>query len=403
MKMQSQVILQNSSPAARTAAGEPPFGVNEVRLSARQWLVALGIVAACIIATPRVWKKIEKFQTSVDYRIPYALSKDYWLYQRRLEELAGPDKVIVLGDSVVWGEYVQASGTLSHFLAQETGRPDGFVNCGMNGLFPLAMEGLVEHYGSALSNRKVILHCNVLWMTSPQADLSSPKEQVFNHSRLVAQFRPRIPCYTADASERLSVLIERNVGFSAWVGHLQNAYFEQKSVPDWTLVQDEGNPPGLPNAWHNPVAQITLRVGDDPRDDAQRGPGKPRHKAWSEGGAGPAHFDWVELDRSLQWAAFQRTIGLLRQRGNDVLVILGPFNEHMVAEDQRPDFRRLCSGIAAWLGENHIALVAPETLPSQLYGDASHPLTDGYALLAQRISRDEAFRRWLKEAAARPR
>jgi hypothetical protein len=37
----------------------------------------------------------------------------------------------------------------------------------------------------------------------------------------------------------------------------------------------------------------------------------------------------------------------------------------------------------------------PETLPSPLYADASHPLTEGYELLAGRISRDPAFRAWL--------
>ena len=65
-------------------------------------------------------------------------------------------------------------------------------------------------------------------------------------------------------------------------------------------------------------------------------------------------------------------------RGNDVLVVLGPFNEHMLAEDNRPAYRKIRDGIAAWLGQNQIPAVVPETLPSDLYADASHPLTDGY-------------------------
>jgi hypothetical protein len=40
----------------------------------------------------------------------------------------------------------------------------------------------------------------------------------------------------------------------------------------------------------------------------------------------------------------------------------------------------------------------PETLPSALYADASHPLTEGYALLAKRISADPQFRNWLTGA-----
>jgi len=37
----------------------------------------------------------------------------------------------------------------------------------------------------------------------------------------------------------------------------------------------------------------------------------------------------------------------------------------------------------------------PDILPSELYADASHPLTAGYELLAKRIYADESFRKWL--------
>ena len=149
-----------------------------------------------------------------------------------------PTNIVVLGDSVVWGEYVLPDGTLSHFLNQEAGATNRFVNAGVNGLFPLALEGLVRYYGRPLRHQKVILHCNVLWMTSPKADLSTDKEEPFNHAALVPQFFPRIPCYRADANERLSAIVERNVPFLEWVSHLQNAYFGQKSIPKWTLAED---------------------------------------------------------------------------------------------------------------------------------------------------------------------
>jgi hypothetical protein len=87
---------------------------------------------------------------------------------------------------------------------------------------------------------------------------------------------------------------------------------------------------------------------------------------------------------------------LLRSRGNDVLVILGPFNEPMVAEDQRAAFVRQRDGIVAWLAAQRVVHVVPEPLPSHLYADASHPLTDGYAMLAQRLCDAPAFQRWLK-------
>ncbi len=387
-----------AKPAAQPApaAKEPAFGVNEMRLNARQWLAALGIVGLALFLTPRVWEKIERFETGPDYRIPYSLSKDYWLYARRMGEVARPGKVVLLGDSVVWGEYVLPDGTLSHFLNQQAGATDRFINGGLNGLFPLAEQGLVSCYSKPLHHQKLIVLCNVLWLTSPKADLSSEKEEQFNHAPLVPQFFPRIPCYRAGANERLSAVLERNVNFLSWVGHLQNAYFEQKSILAWTLEDDGGSPPRYPNAWKNPLSQITLRVPSAPSDDPQRGPRSPRHKPWSATGQGSTRFDWVDLDKSLQWGAFQRVVRLLRERGNDVLVVLGPFNEHIMAEDNRPAYRKIRNGIEAWLQQNSFPHVVPETLPSPLYADASHPLTQGYQLLAEQLGTNEVFSGWLK-------
>jgi hypothetical protein len=36
-------------------------------------------------------------------------------------------------------------------------------------------------------------------------------------------------------------------------------------------------------------------------------------------------------------------------------------------------------------------------LPTALYADASHPLTEGYALLAKQIYGTEDFRSWLRQ------
>ena len=372
---------------------DTPF-VNDVRLRAPHWAGVFSLVLLVVTLTPPLWKKVEHFDTGPDYRIPYALSKDYWLYERRLQRL-DPTNIVVLGDSVVWGEYVLRDGTLPHFLNRETGATNLFVNAGVNGLFPLALEGLVRCYGQPVRHRKVLLHGNVLWMTSPKADLSTDKEEPFNHSALVPQFFPRIPCYRADANERLNAIVERNIPFLGWVSHLQNAYFGQKSIPKWTLEEEGGDPPRAPNVYRNPFSQITLTVPVEPREDPQRGPRSSRHKAWSTNSAGTTRFEWVALDQSLQWHAFQHTIELLRERGNDVLVVLGPFNEHLMAEDNRPAYRNLRDGIAAWLSQHHIPHLVPEPLPSALYADASHPLTEGYELLAQRLSSDSGFRNWM--------
>ena len=378
---------------------ETPF-VNEMRLNARHWAAVFVILTMILVATPRIWTKLERFQTGRDYRIPYALSKDYWLYERRLEQIASTN-VVVLGDSVMWGEYVLPEGTLSHFLNDQSGRPGKFVNAGVNGLFPLALEGLVRYYGGPMRGRKVIVHCNALWMSSPKADLRTEKEERFNHAELVPQFFPRIPCYKADLNHRLSAVVERNFPFSQWVTHLQNTCFGQKSILNWTLEEDSNDPPHYPNAYKNPFAQITFTIPPEPADDPERGPGSPRHKPWSgtsgSPGEGTTRFEWVDLDQSLQWAAFQRLVKLLESRDNDVLVLVGPFNEHIMAEENRPAFRRLRDGIADWLEKNHVPHVVPATLPSVLYADASHPLTEGYQRLAKELWGDAQFRDWLNQ------
>jgi len=368
--------------------------VNEVRLIARHWAVAFGVVLLTLMLTPALWEKLERFDTGPDYRIPYALSKDYWLYERRAQALAATN-IVVLGDSVIWGEYVLPDGTWSHFLNREAGVTNRFINAGVNGLFPLALEGLVRCYGQALRHQKIMLHCNLLWLTSPKADLSTDKEEPFNHAALVPQFFPPIPCYRADASERLNAVVERNMPFLEWVSHLQTVYFGQKSIPKWTLDEEGSDPPRHPNSYRNPFSQITLTVPPEPREDPQRGPQSSRHKPWSMNDRGTTHFEWVALDQSLQWHAFQRVIELLRGRDNDVLVVLGPFNEHLMAENNRPAYRKIRDEIDAWLSQNHITHLVPEPLPSALYADASHPLTRGYELLGQQLYADATFQKWL--------
>jgi hypothetical protein len=264
----------------------------------------------------------------------------------------------------------------------------------MNGLFPLALDGLIRDHAPALRNRRVLLHCNLLWLTSPKADLSTQKEESFNHSRLVPQFFPRIPCYRADVHTRLGILVERSIAFFAWVPHLQHACFDQQSLPNWTLADDGREPPRHPNATRNPLDPLTLDVPGEPPEDPQRGPRSPRHKPWSASNPGTTRFDWVDLDASLQWRAFRQLVERLSRRGNDVRVLLGPFNEHLLADADRPAYRRLRDGVRAWLAEHRVPCAAPDPLPSPLYADASHPLTDGYALLAQRLRKDPAFRDW---------
>ena len=78
----------------------PVFSSNVMRLTMGQWFIVIVTIGVLLGLTSPVWKYIEKWEHPVDYRIPYALSRDYWLYQRHLEqsvaEISQP--VFVVGD-----------------------------------------------------------------------------------------------------------------------------------------------------------------------------------------------------------------------------------------------------------------------------------------------------------------
>jgi hypothetical protein len=389
--------MNNSAPMP--IADKPrdvPFGVNAMRLNASQWAAVAGLVLLAILTLPRLWKSIERFDTTADYRVPYALSQDYWLYERWLEKVDNKSKIRIIGDSVVWGEYVLPDGTFSHFLNSESGKTNAFCNAGMNGLFPLALEGLVKYYGGNLHHKKVLLQCNLLWLSNPKADLQVEKEERFNHSRLVPQFST-IPCYRADANERLAAVIERNLSLAGLVNHIQHAYFDGKSILNWTLQDDGGDPPLYTKSYRNPLSRIGLAVPSAPINDPQRGPASSRHQSWTKNATGPSQFEWVKLETSLQWRAFQRLVTTLQKNGNNVFIVLGPFNEHMIAAESVGAYREICDGVKTWFAGHQLKYWAPESLPSALYADASHPLTEGYELLAKRLAQNPAFQAWLAE------
>ena len=85
----------------------------------------------------------------------------------------------------------------------------------------------------------------------------------------------------------------------------------------------------------------------------------------------------------------------MKARKNDLLVIIGPFNKHLLAPENRESLEQLERLACDWF-ESEGIFHAPPTLESRLYGDASHPLTEGYALLADHLWETPLFKTWLK-------
>jgi DNA-binding transcriptional regulator of glucitol operon len=113
---------------------------------------------------------------------------------------------------------------------------------------------------------------------------------------------------------------------------------------------------------------------------------------WYKSGVSRQDYPWVDLQKSLQWHAFQRVVQTLQERGNRVFVLVGPFNEHLLNPASLQRYQGVQATIAAWLVTHQIAHTAPPPLPSELYGDASHPLAQGYAALAHQLLEQPFFR-----------
>ncbi len=353
---------------------EVPFGSNSIRLSGWEWIIATTVCLASFFAVPKLWTCVEKFEHGPDYRLPYQLSSDYWLYNRYCR-WAGPRyDTLVVGDSVVWGHYVSQDNTLSHYLNQNAGR-DHFANMGIDGIHPAAMSGLLRYYGGAISGKNVILHLNPLWMSSPKHDLQIDKEFRFNHPTLVPQFIPKIPCYKDPYSRRILIAAERYAAFFSWTSHLKISCFEGMDLPTWTIE----------HPCENPLRAVTLEAPVSTDDSLNE------RASWMQRGMAQQDFAWVELETSLQWRFFRQAVDLLRARGNTVFVLVGPFNEHMFKPESLDSYRTMKEGIEAWLRQNRIAYYMPEALPSQLYHDASHPSAEGYATLAKQLFENSSF------------
>ena len=65
---------------------------------------------------------------------------------------------------------------------------------------------------------------------------------------------------------------DTHVGFYGWVNHINSVYFNQESIPKWTLQEDDSTPPKLPNAWRDPFGVVDFKVPPEPSADTQRGP-----------------------------------------------------------------------------------------------------------------------------------
>jgi hypothetical protein len=329
-----------------------PYSSNAVRLSIREWAaLSIALVAVAAFAGD-VWRGIEPLSVGPDGRVPYAFSEDYWLVERlcdthlRQATRSGSAPALVFGDSVIWGQYVNGDRTLTSHMNRLAGAAR-FVNMGLDGAHPLALRGLLEHACPLPAGAEVVVHLNLLWLSSPQSDLQVGRDGRLNHSRLLPQFAGRPPAYAAPISERLGVVVSRTIPALEWSRHLQMAYFDDRDLTRRAIAPAPAPSPA---------------------------PGAP-----------PRNLPWVALEASLQWRAFTELVSDLAGCGVRVTAIVGPLNEHLLSEADVHTYRALVTGATRWLQARGIPWHAPDALPAELYADLSHPVAAGYELLARRL------------------
>ena len=140
------------------------FSSNEERLNLLEWAAVLAILLCVAHFWPIIGAELEAFETKSDYRMPYLLCEDYWMFQRCVQKASKRFPAVIIGDSFVWGQYVGAAETISHEINRLTNE-ELLFNLGVNGLHPAAMGGILRYYGKDIRDTGVILHLNLLCMS----------------------------------------------------------------------------------------------------------------------------------------------------------------------------------------------------------------------------------------------
>ena len=377
-------------------------GSNTQRLSARGWGIAVFALLALWFFVPRLAGPHVELAKSQDFRIPFALSEDYSLFREFSHEVGklaksgdGLVDVAMLGDSVIWGEYVAKESTWSSELtrvwnagkqAAESKVQLRVWNFGLNGSHPAALRGLIELHGKWGSAMPLMIHFNPLWLTSPERDLSTSKPVPFNHSSLTPQFGQRPPVYKADAGERLRTAIGQRAGFLLWAHGFRIRHLEGMDWNSWAME----HPRSVPWSKSFREASQSLWLDDGVRSGVQA-------ISWEERRIPKQRFEWVDLEKSYQWGQFLELVQDLQAEGTPILIVLGPLNPWVMSDLDLPHYNQLLDDVVSTLKDQSIPHWRPEPPSTEQYGDTSHPLAAGYTALAEQSLISEVWKNWISE------
>jgi hypothetical protein len=326
------------------------------------------------LSVPYIFPLTDTASFTGNYRIPYSMGENYFLYNRYSKEIAKEKTIPVIGDSVIWGHYTDKDNTLSANLNRLNAKIK-FSNMGMDGIHPAAMSGLMDIYTAKFRNRKIIVGINLLWMSSPRHDLSGPVNNEINHKPLLPQFHPEIPSYKPSFEEKITALISRSIPIFSWIDHVRLTRFAGKSFYIWTME----NP-------HENIMEYFSHIEDVSKVPDGMQPDKMQEQ----------NIEWITAEKSLQWKFMMGTLLALKKNGNEVAAVITPFNTYMMTEESRKKYFSILAEMEWILRENGITPVIPPVLPKIYFADSSHPTAGGYKLIAEDLMKNREFVEFIK-------
>jgi hypothetical protein len=239
-----------------------------------------------------------------------------------------------------------------------------FLNVGLDGMHPVALAELLQYHAPGIANTRVILQFDPLWLMMEGPSSPHTRAMIYNRPDLVPRLAAHFSGPFRDAASLSWSHLTRNSPIRDWGERLADARLDFIA---WSLD----------HPYENPMKAITSAL--PPSEDSH----PQRLKHWDYELRVPSR--WAVLPEDDQWAAFLRIITLLQSRGNDLLVLLGPMNEHMMTPETRESYRTLRDRMEEILRSKGVRSFAPSLLPTEQYGDICHPLGSGYATLAREM------------------
>jgi hypothetical protein len=347
-----------------TICGDERFAL---RLSLREWLIAVFLITALLAVVPSIPFRPRSPVVERDYRIPYSLSTRYAVYRRFTTLAAAQFPTIIVGDSVIWGQCALHDQTLSHHLNELTKQPR-FANAGLDGMHPVALVELIEHHAPGIERKNVILHFDPLWLLSDASDPKSSSLVLNNRPGLMPRLAAGVSGAMKDAVASAGQYVLRAPLLHGWTERLADARMDFLA---WSLD----------HPYEGPLRAISSTL--PPSEDSH----PLRLTAWDATPGLEANGTWGDPDTHPQWKAFERLISLLELRGNRVLVLVGPMNEHMMVPATRSAYQSLKTALEFKLTERGVEHYIVPLLRSGHYSDICHPLAAGYEELARDLLR----------------